>query len=291
MTTSRKWVSTFASTVVIAIIFCPSLTVHATTRPPSARALLSKLKVASEHTSGYERSLFTLWDDQDHDGCNTRKEVLLAEAIVKPRISGTCSLVGGRWLSAYDGSTFTNSRQLDIDHMVPLAEAWASGAYRWNASTRESYANDLGYSRSLIAVSATSNRSKSDSDPYLWMPPRYSYSCQYVNDWIAIKYRWNLNVDPQERRDLVSKLSRCPQRPMNLVPRKASITYGPSSPSQSDNGTHSTPSANSGGSNSLDPHFSSCTAAKASGYGPYRQGQDPEYDWYIDRDHDGIACE
>lgn len=44
-------------------------------------------------------------------------------------------------------------------------------------------------------------------------------------------------------------------------------------------------------SGSTDTRFSSCTKAKAAGYGPYRQGADPEYDWYDDRDNDGVVCE
>ena len=288
--TTRTWRQGVTTVAIVAVFLSAlSTTSQATTQALTARNLLSKLHVTAEHPSGYERSLFTLWDDQDHDGCNTRKEVLLSEAVVKPRITGTCTLVGGKWRSAYDGATFTNSRGLDIDHMVPLAEAWASGAYRWDSSTREAYANDLGYSRSLIAVSASSNRSKSDSDPYLWMPTKYSYTCQYVNDWIAVKYRWNLRVDAQERRDLLTKLSRCATRPLALMPRRANVTFGSVTTPQTPSSSHPTPS--SGGGGSLDPRFSSCTAAKASGYGPYVQGHDPEYQWYIDRDHDGIACE
>ncbi|KAB1909757.1 excalibur calcium-binding domain-containing protein [Micromonospora tulbaghiae] len=45
----------------------------------------------------------------------------------------------------------------------------------------------------------------------------------------------------------------------------------------------------SGGGN--DPRFGTCKEANANGYGPYRQGKDPEYYWYIDRDNDGTVCE
>jgi hypothetical protein len=40
-----------------------------------------------------------------------------------------------------------------------------------------------------------------------------------------------------------------------------------------------------------DPRFGTCAEAKAAGYGPYYQGQDPEYDWYRDADSDGVVCE
>ena len=284
MTTKRRHAYLMLAVTAASLVLTCAPDVQATTKSPTARVLLSKIRTAPEHPAGYNRDLFVLWDDQDHDGCNTRKEVLISEALVKPRISSTCTLSGGKWVSAYDGLTFTNSRQLDIDHMVPLAEAWASGAYRWNSTTREAYANDLGYARSLIAVSASSNRSKSDSDPWLWMPDRSTYACTYIRDWIAIKYRWNLAVDSQERRDLLTKLAHCSQRPLALLPRRASIAFGstPVAPLPSQT-THS--------NSAHDPRFSSCAAAKAAGYGPYVRGKNAEYDWYHDRDNDGTVCE
>src|SRR3954454_17394248 len=133
------------------------------------RALVAGLPVAGEHRAGYDRSKFHLWIDADHDGCDTRKEVLLAEAITKPHKGGGCALSGGRWHSLYDNKYTTNSSTFDIDHVVPLAEAWDSGASAWSAPQREAYANDLGDPRSLIAVTASSNRSKGDRDPAEWM--------------------------------------------------------------------------------------------------------------------------
>ncbi|MGW7642338.1 GmrSD restriction endonuclease domain-containing protein, partial [Streptomyces decoyicus] len=131
---------------------------------------IGRLRVARESRAGYERDKFRLWRDADHDGCDTRKEVLVSEAIVKPRQGKNCKLTGGNWHSAYDGKTLTNARQLDIDHVVPLAEAWDSGASKWTPERRERYANDLDAPRSLIAVSLGSNRSKGDKDPAEWMP-------------------------------------------------------------------------------------------------------------------------
>ena len=271
---------------IFTLTLAPLTSSQATTSTVSARILISKLRVAAEYNSGYQRDLFTLWVDVNHDGCNTRKEVLIAEALIKPRESGRCTLTGGKWRSAYDGQIFTNSSGMDIDHMVPLEEAWASGAYRWDSMTREAYANDLGYARSLIAVSATSNRSKSASDPWLWMPSQGNYRCQYINDWVAIKYRWNLTVDPTEKRDLVAKLRGCHGHTFVLRPSRASVHSG--------NFTTSSGSGNSHGGAShsgTDPRFSSCSKAKAAGYGPYSRGRDAEYYWYRDGDSDGITCE
>lgn len=166
---------------------------------PSLATVLAALPVVPEHRAGYKRTLFRLWIDADGNGCDTRKEVLIAEAIVAPRVSARCVLSGGRWVSLYDGLKFTDSSKLDIDHVVPLAEAWDSGAYRWDAARRRAFANDLGVSWSLIAVSAASNRSKGDKDPAEWLPPLASYRCQYLAVWVAIKTRWSLVVDAAEK--------------------------------------------------------------------------------------------
>jgi len=200
---------TIFSTLValFAVGACTGLSVAATT--VSAPRLLSNLTVASPHAAGYSRDLFNLWIDANGDGCDTRKEVLISEARVSPHIGAGCSLTGGRWWSAYDNLFITNSSSLDIDHFVPLAEAWRSGAYRWSPGTREAYANDLGYSLSLIAVSASTNRSKSDADPAGWLPPFNSYRCTYVATWVAIKWRWRLTIDSLEKGALTLGLAGC----------------------------------------------------------------------------------
>ena len=88
------------------------------------------LVTAPDYESGYNRSAFRHWIDADKDGCNTRAEVLIEEAIVKPKVGKNCALSGGKWRSQYDKLVTTNSGALDIDHLVPLAEAWRSGAWR-----------------------------------------------------------------------------------------------------------------------------------------------------------------
>ena len=160
------------------------------------------------HT-GYNRDLFKAWIDADGDGCDTRAEVLLAETLIKATTRGTCTVSTGQWYSPYDGTTITDASKLDIDHFVPLAEAWQSGAYAWSSEQRIRFGNDLGYSASLIAVSATTNRAKSDSDPSKWMPTNRSYFCDYVATWIAVKWRWNLSMDTLERKVVASVLAGC----------------------------------------------------------------------------------
>lgn len=161
------------------------------------RAAVGQLPVATERRSGYARVKFEHWVDADGDGCNTRNEVLIAEAVRKPRVRSGCRLSGGRWVSYYDRRTWSDRARLDVDHMVPLAEAWDSGARGWSAARRRAYANDLGDSRALVAVTDTVNQAKGDQDPAEWLP-RYD-RCRYAAEWVAVKLRWRLSVDRVER--------------------------------------------------------------------------------------------
>jgi hypothetical protein len=170
---------------------------------------LTGLRIEPEHVGGYERELFRHWIDADRDGCDTRREVLIAESTTPVRVGAGCSIVGGSWFSAYDGVTTTDASKFDIDHLVPLKEAWDSGAHAWSDDRREAFANDLRLPDSLIAVSASSNRSKSDRDPADWMPPRAEHHCTYVVAWITVKRAWDLSVDPNEHRKLEQVLANC----------------------------------------------------------------------------------
>ncbi|WP_329075035.1 HNH endonuclease family protein [Streptomyces niveus] len=155
--------------------------------------------VADEDRAGYTRSSFKHWNSGDlADGCNTRNEVLLAEATTAPTVASGCKLTGGSWLSYYDGQEVTDPGALDIDHMVPLAEAWDSGASAWTAARREAYANDQGAAVSLVAVTARTNRQKSDQDPAEWLPPAPEAQCRYVGEWVSTKLRWQLAADAAE---------------------------------------------------------------------------------------------
>lgn len=170
---------------------------------------VNRLPVANEDRSGYERTKFKHWVDADHDSCNTRQEVLISESLTKPTIGAGCKVTAGEWRSYYDGATVTAPAGLDIDHMVPLAEAWDSGASGWTAARREAYANDLDAERSLVAVTAKSNRSKSDQDVAEWLPPLADARCTYAADWVATKLRWGLSVDEPEREALLGLAGGC----------------------------------------------------------------------------------
>ncbi|HET8661652.1 MAG TPA: HNH endonuclease family protein [Micromonosporaceae bacterium] len=181
------------------------------------RTAVYDLQVATEIRTGYDRSLFPHWIDADGDGCNTRYEVLIAEATTTPSVGPGCSLSGGRWYSYYDNVSWTNPSDLDIDHMVALAEAWDSGARTWTTTRRRSFANDLGDYRPLVAVTDDVNQAKGDRDPGSWMPPYSSARCRYINEWVAVKLRWRLSVDTTERNALISWANACPNVTITVV--------------------------------------------------------------------------
>ncbi|MET8912503.1 HNH endonuclease family protein [Micromonospora sp. NPDC004551] len=183
----------------------------------SLTTAVAGLPVATEVRTGYSRDLFPHWIDADGDGCNTRNEVLYAEATTKPTISGTCTLSGGRWYSYYDNAYWTLTGDLDIDHMVPLAEAWDSGARNWTTSRRQAYTNDLGDSRALAAVTDNVNQAKGDQDPATWMPSYASARCRYIGEWVAVKVRWRLSVDSAEKSALTSWANNCPAATISVT--------------------------------------------------------------------------
>ncbi|HLL64194.1 MAG TPA: HNH endonuclease family protein [Micromonosporaceae bacterium] len=173
------------------------------------RTAVANLPVATEVRTGYDRDLFPHWIDADGDRCNTRYEVLIAEATAAPSVGTPCTLTGGRWYSYYDNAYWTEPADLDIDHFVPLAEAWDSGARSWTTTTRRAFANDLGDRRSLAAVTDNVNQAKGDRDPGTWMPPYSGARCRYIADWVAVKTRWRLTVDSTEKQALTGHANRC----------------------------------------------------------------------------------
>ena len=150
------------------------------------------------------------WEWTDRPGCNVREVVLIAEARSISEVDQDCRPLDGVWVSWYDGERFDDASDLDIDHMVPLAEAHDSGSARWTAERKSAYANDLELAAALTAVSASSNRRKSADDPAEWKPPLRSAWCQYALDWIAVKVKWSLSADQREVDALRVMLGTCP---------------------------------------------------------------------------------
>ncbi len=208
--------ATTATTATTATPVRPLEATTTTTKPPASgdpTAVLVGLRVAPEGPrTGYRRELFNHWVDADRDGCDTREEVLIAESRSTAQVDPyVCKVLEGDWYSLYDGLTFTDPAELDIDHMVPLAEAWDSGAANWDAGRRQSFANDLYHQQALRAVSASSNRSKGDLDPGQWKPTRDNAWCEYANDWVTAKKAWDLTADQNEVDDLRVMLRTCGQ--------------------------------------------------------------------------------
>lgn len=177
----------------------------------SGAAAIEQLRIAPEGPrTGYRPALFPHWVDGDGDGCDTREEVLVAESTVPAETDPAgCAVLTGRWLSVYDEVTTDRPRDLDIDHVVALGEAWDSGAAAWDTPRRRAFANDLDEGAALIAVTASSNRSKNDRDPAEWRPPRPEAWCGFAQAWVTVKVRWDLGADEAEAAALRDMLAAC----------------------------------------------------------------------------------
>ncbi|KAF4585928.1 bacterial-type extracellular deoxyribonuclease [Ophiocordyceps camponoti-floridani] len=174
--------------------------------PPTARTLLSKLRVSpSEPGTGYSRAKFPHWETID-DGCNVRTRVLRRDGrgVV---VDDDCH-VSGRWTSPYDGETVDDASEIDIDHLVPLKNAWISGASHWETSRRRTLANDLS-SPQLWAVTAQANREKGDGSPDEWLPSVEGFRCVYAESWVRVKDKYGLTVTREEREALEGVLGAC----------------------------------------------------------------------------------
>jgi hypothetical protein len=177
---------------------------------------IESLKVTDESRTGYVRTKFKHWTGAGN-GCDSRKAVIISEAVVKPVVEKGCVIKGGEWLSIYDNAKVTEAGKLDVDHFVPLAEAWDSGASAWDPAKREMYANDQTDPRHLIAVTGASNRSKSDRDPAEWMPTNKAYTCEYIANWVSVKVRWSLTVDAKEKSALLANSKGCKATKITVV--------------------------------------------------------------------------
>ncbi|MFI6942993.1 HNH endonuclease family protein [Streptomyces sp. NPDC050418] len=173
----------------------------------TARSYLGQLTVKAEGSStGYSRDKFPHWITQS-GACNTR-EVVLERDGSNVQQDSSCAATSGSWYSPYDGATWSAASDVDIDHVVPLAEAWRSGASSWTTARRQSFANDLSQPQ-LIAVTDNVNQSKGDQDPAEWLPPRTAYTCMYVRMWVDVKHHYGMSVDSAEKSALQSALSGC----------------------------------------------------------------------------------
>ncbi|GAA4609594.1 hypothetical protein BJY16_007405 [Actinoplanes octamycinicus] len=189
------------------------ITGPAATTPPAipskatAQSQLNALTVAAEANAGtYDRNLFPHWITIS-GSCDTRETVLKRDG-TNVTTTSTRSATAGSWYSPYDGATWTAASDVDIDHIVPLAEAWRSGASTWTTSRRQSFTNDLTRPQ-LIAVTDNVNQAKGDQDPSTWQPPRTAYRCTYAKMWITVKHYWALKLQSSEKTALQTMLNTC----------------------------------------------------------------------------------
>ncbi len=174
---------------------------------PGGSTDLGAVPIAPEgKMAGYSRDRFPHWASQGNS-CDAR-EIVLQRQGVDVKSDADCKAVSGTWTSPYDGVVIKDAAEIDIDHMVPLAEAWRSGADKWTDDQRKAFANDLGGIQ-LIAVTAKSNRAKGDQDPAKWKPPSQTYWCTYAQQWIVVKISYKLTADQAEHDALAAMLKAC----------------------------------------------------------------------------------
>jgi hypothetical protein len=206
-------ISTAIGALLAAILTAGLLAIPAVATPPgipskaTAQSKLNALTVAAQgSTTGYARDLFPHWIIIS-GSCNTRETVLKRDG-TSVVTNSACAATSGRWYSPYDGATWTTASDVDIDHIVPLAEAWRSGANAWTTSKRQSFANDLTRPQ-LIAVTDNVNQSKGDQDPSTWQPSVTSYRCTYAKMWITVKSYWALSLQSSEKTALQTMANTC----------------------------------------------------------------------------------
>ncbi|NYJ73920.1 HNH endonuclease family protein [Allobranchiibius huperziae] len=182
--------------------------------PADAKTDLGALVVkAADSMTGYDRSLFPHWRDAStngwpvapNDACDSRNAALYRDG-TDVTFSSTCTNAQGTWIDPYGDGVYNASSDIDIDHLVPLGDAWTTGADSWSTAERTSYANDP-----LVLVSSkdTLNEAKGDRDPSQWTPPNADADCLYATRWVLVKTKYALWVTSAEKSALTTMLGSC----------------------------------------------------------------------------------
>ena len=179
----------------------------------SAETTLDGLKVSKPGSmSGYSREKFPHWSkaskfgwDPPQTSCDAREAALIRDG-KNVEVGSECKVESGTWLDPYTDQTFTKPSDIDTDHVVPLANAWRSGASEWDNEERERYANDP---EVLLSVEDNANQAKGDKGPEGWKPPNEAEWCDYAVRWIGIKAKYELSVNEQEKAALAEMLGSC----------------------------------------------------------------------------------
>jgi hypothetical protein len=164
--------------------------------------------------TGYSREQFgQAWADVDRNGCDTRNDELKeALTAVKFKSGSNCVVVAGTLNDPYTGKSIDfvrgdkTSSAVQIDHLVPLSEAWQKGAQQWDTKTRTAFANDP---INLRAVDGPSNSAKGDSDLATWLPPNRGHWCTYVSEIVHVKAKYGVWMTQAEHARAEEILSGC----------------------------------------------------------------------------------
>lgn len=226
--------------------------------------------------TGYSRAQFgDAWSDIDHNGCDTRNDILNRDLTAKQhKNSRGCVVISGILNDPYTGKVINfmrgkdTSEQVQIDHVVALSDAWQSGAQEISAQERLQLANDP---ENLLAVDGPANQQKSDSDAATWLPANASFRCSYVARQIRVKAKYHLWVKPAEKEAMINVLTPC----TGAAAKPAPVPQADAPPAQ-----NPAPAL----------AFQTCADARAAGYRNMHRGA-PGYSEHLDRDGDGIACE
>jgi hypothetical protein len=185
--------------------------------------VLDELRLASEDPSGFAPRKFRRGIDADRDCLRTRAEVLFQSSQIRATTRG-CRVVRGKWVSFYDGQVIRTPRKVKLDRLIPLSEAWESGASTWTKGTRTRFANDARYF-TQVPVSAATKRAKSGRSIEQWLPESREDRCSYAVEWIALKHRWRLAVNPSEHAALSGLVrNACANGDMGTRPRAKVVT-------------------------------------------------------------------
>jgi len=285
-----------STTTTAALVPVP---VAPTTGAPTSQSTRDRLSVLAVDDrqipqGTYHREEWPHWADIDSNGCDARQDALIAWSIVTPTVnrSGTCKVVIGSWVSPYDSVASNNPSDFDVDHLVPLENAFRSGGWAWSTERRRAYANNPAV---LVVASASSNRSKGADPPDQWRPANRNSWCAYADGWVKVKSSWGLSVTTSERDALGQMLDTCgiagPVWPLGGTAFTAPTGAAPSgSASGGAAATPAVPPAPSAPAAGADVYYANCTAARAAGAAPIHVGQ-PGYRTALDGDKDGVACE
>jgi hypothetical protein len=243
----------------------------------SAAGVLATLAVKGRAPStGYDRDEFgPQWSDVDHNGCDTRNDVLARDLTGETFKAGThdCVVLTGTLADPYTATTIEfvkgDGSSVDIDHVVALGNSWQTGSFAWDEARRTAFANDP---LNLLAVDYSANRQKGDGDAATWLPGNRGYRCAYVARQVAVKSAYGLWVTQAEHDAIARVLDTCPGEPVpssSSAPSPADVPAG-------------TPAAAA--------PYANCAAARAAGATPLHRG-DPGWSDSMDGDGDGVACE